>query len=765
MSLSDLQSRIAVIISADGQGAIREIQKVGQAADKDLGKATSNVDKLGNRLTYGGAAAMGFAAMAGGALYSFAKASDEAHQYELRLQNSMKNSPALANTNIESFKKLAQAIQGKTAADGDQVLGSMAVLAQFRLTETQIKSVTPLVVDYARKMGVDLETAAKNVGKAIDGKATALQKSGIKLDENVYKTDRLRAVMDGLRGTVGGFAEQEGQTFSGKLERFKNQMNDLKESIGSGVITTIGPLMDRLGGLAQAMGNVNEKTGGMVGSFATVSVGAIGALGALSFMTGQVIKLRQQMVLAEGGLSNFGLGVAGIGAVGLSFGIDAIFNKVAESTDHLSVNVQELQKQMSEFASNGALTGGYRRQIQDVQTLGHEIRMTGDASYSAAHSMSTNFISINGTIGNAIKVVKGYPSVWSEAVDNISKGNYKLFDAFGMFHASANESKKQIGALNQSLVALAQGGHADAAAKNFELLSQKAIAGGASQKDVNRAFREYLNVATSSSETIQKQTADYREFGGTVRFADLALSDQLELQNKLASGGRSLEESIIRLGDEERDYLKTLRDGTVDTDHKRLANLQLQDSIDGTVKKAEELAVANMKDADASVQAQAKQDAQKRVLDELRAKYPQLGPVIDEYVARLNAIPASKPTTVTVDTSQATRQLEQWRAWGLGVFRATFLGGSMPTAPHDATGGLVGPNHPYLIGERGPELFVPHTSGRIVPNNQIAMGGQSSSTYNVTVNVAAGAHPADVGAEVVNALKAYERRNGTGWRN
>ena len=45
-----------------------------------------------------------------------------------------------------------------------------------------------------------------------------------------------------------------------------------------------------------------------------------------------------------------------------------------------------------------------------------------------------------------------------------------------------------------------------------------------------------------------------------------------------------------------------------------------------------------------------------------------------------------------------------------------------------ALGGAVGAGRPYMVGERGPELFVPGAQGNIVPNN--AMGGA-----NVTVNV------------------------------
>jgi phage-related minor tail protein len=38
----------------------------------------------------------------------------------------------------------------------------------------------------------------------------------------------------------------------------------------------------------------------------------------------------------------------------------------------------------------------------------------------------------------------------------------------------------------------------------------------------------------------------------------------------------------------------------------------------------------------------------------------------------------------------------------------------------------------YLVGEQGPELFVPNTAGSIVPNNQMGgAGGYAQVTYNI----------------------------------
>jgi phage-related protein len=58
-----------------------------------------------------------------------------------------------------------------------------------------------------------------------------------------------------------------------------------------------------------------------------------------------------------------------------------------------------------------------------------------------------------------------------------------------------------------------------------------------------------------------------------------------------------------------------------------------------------------------------------------------------------------------------------------GVFDSVFGG-------FRANGGSVSAGTPYVVGERGAELFVPNSSGTIVPNN--AMGG--GTTINLTVN-------------------------------
>jgi phage-related minor tail protein len=61
--------------------------------------------------------------------------------------------------------------------------------------------------------------------------------------------------------------------------------------------------------------------------------------------------------------------------------------------------------------------------------------------------------------------------------------------------------------------------------------------------------------------------------------------------------------------------------------------------------------------------------------------------------------------------------------WFKNVYQAT-------AATPKATGGPVSAGSPYMVGERGPELFMPSGSGTIIPNNQMGM----NSTTNVTNN-------------------------------
>lgn len=63
-----------------------------------------------------------------------------------------------------------------------------------------------------------------------------------------------------------------------------------------------------------------------------------------------------------------------------------------------------------------------------------------------------------------------------------------------------------------------------------------------------------------------------------------------------------------------------------------------------------------------------------------------------------------------------------------------------------ATGGAVAAGTSYLVGEKGPELFVPNSNGSIVPNNRLSGGN------NITINVSGAIDKEGVARQIVDIL-------------
>jgi len=91
--------------------------------------------------------------------------------------------------------------------------------------------------------------------------------------------------------------------------------------------------------------------------------------------------------------------------------------------------------------------------------------------------------------------------------------------------------------------------------------------------------------------------------------------------------------------------------------------------------------------------------------------------------------------------------------FGDGAPTETFAGGGIFSGagpyqfPKKAAGGSVSSGKPYIVGELGPELFVPGKSGTIVPNNKLGMGDA-----NIVVNVDASGTKAEGNAGQANRL-------------
>jgi len=84
----------------------------------------------------------------------------------------------------------------------------------------------------------------------------------------------------------------------------------------------------------------------------------------------------------------------------------------------------------------------------------------------------------------------------------------------------------------------------------------------------------------------------------------------------------------------------------------------------------------------------------------------------------------------------------------------TIHAGQVLNVPALAKGGRARKGMPHLVGEMGAELFVPDSSGYVVPNHML--GGGGNQTVNVTINTHSGMRAEDI----VREIERYTRRRG-----
>lgn len=317
---------LRLLVEADTRGAVRNVENLGKSADREFSRAKTSADKWGSGLTKVGTGMMTVGAVALAGLGAAAKASEEANLSVVQLENTLANMPQLAGENKQQFLDLADAIQDKTAADGDAIVSGMAMLGTFRVTADQIKGLMPLVVDYAQKFGIDIPQAAMMVGKAIDGQVGALKRNGVSIDEVMFKTDRYGAIQKALSEQVGGFAEAEGKTFAGSLQRMKNQLGDLVEGVGGGAVDAFGDLAGGVTFVTDRLNDLSPAATSTIGKVATFGAVAMVAAGGVTTLAGQILKSKEgiltlinagsSLIDGLGGIKGAALGAAGAAGIG-----------------------------------------------------------------------------------------------------------------------------------------------------------------------------------------------------------------------------------------------------------------------------------------------------------------------------------------------------------------------------------------------------------------------------------------------------------------
>ncbi|MCA1569783.1 MAG: hypothetical protein LC798_05560 [Chloroflexi bacterium] len=712
-----LSERLQFLLTMDASNALREMGRVGNAADKDLGKADDRLSNLGGKAQIAGVGMMAFAAVAGRALYGFAMAAEEANAAKLRLDNSMANSPALAGESADAFVDLATAIQSKTAADGDAIVSGMAVAAQMGLTGDQMREMAPLAVDLAQKTGVGMDAAFKAVAKAVGGSTGQLERM-------IGPMQAGETAMDALRRSVGGFAEQEGQTFAGSVERMKNQLGDLQEGIGAGVVNAMSSAMGALSSATEAFTSLDAGTQKTVGSFAAFAVGAVAVAGAASFVIGSTMKMANNFGTATTAVKDF---IAKAGGIGPAIA------KIASPIGIAAVAIGAVIYSMKEAADDA------RETEARIGSMAEAITEAGSAAGGAA-----------------------------DYFDGLLADMPELADVF----QAAGVSTEQFGR------AMAAGG--DTADAMIARLTAAGAASGMTGKEVNelghylQLTADEMGTAASNAETLGQVTGDLAEDEA----AAAAAADEVAKARDRAAAAteaerRALEELTQAVNDslgiemalgEARinnevaleEYNAVMADATATTRDQELAGYELIDSYlqggEAARAHAENQANAAGRASSATREGVAAQIGELSALAGTLAPGSPLRARLEAYIVELQTVPRSIYTDIALGPgwsamssrlSGLAAQYQEFRRTTGGDFGAPRVSSSL-FGPR-AGGGDVMAGGIHRVAERGPEVLVddagrsyliPGSEGTVIPNHRLRTSAASSSsvTNNITVN-------------------------------
>ena len=223
--------------------------------NRDMAKGQSASKSFGNAL---GGIGIGLSVAAVGAFgMASVKAYGDALQSQQRLTDAFAKQPQLMGYNVAALMEYNKTLSTKIAYDDDEINAAQANLALFKLTGDQIKSLTPLVADLARRKGIDLASAATSVGKAMQGQARGLKDLGINFKATGDTAADYAAITALLNQQVGGTAEAFAQGNPlGQLANAKIAFDNMQESVGKALLPAMTALTNIMTPLANALGAI-----------------------------------------------------------------------------------------------------------------------------------------------------------------------------------------------------------------------------------------------------------------------------------------------------------------------------------------------------------------------------------------------------------------------------------------------------------------------------------------------------------------------------
>jgi len=679
-----------VKLRVDARDAVNALQQTNRASQKlnttlqttskRAGTATANIQRFGIsfRSVVGPMVALtGALTLANRSLNTFGKRQADLKVLETQLQRI----GAGGSKQLEELRAAADSLGDATLFSQDDFIQSFNILSSFRAIAVEsFTEVSSVAADIAQVMGSDVKSATVQLAKALEDPKrglTALSRSGITFNKAQTETikklvdsgkllDAQALILETIKGQYEGAGKAAGKGFAGALDLLGENAEDAAEALGKGL-----------------------------------EPAATTAATALAGVFEQISKIP-----APAGQAALQIGLITTGVIALKKAVDAFIAT--------------------------KLAGVIGAQIAMYKAFGAQIYLTAAAQGALNTALG---------IGKALMIglpflavaggIVGIADALRQAITGQSDFNKLLKD--GTLEMLENElaTKKASLALQERMMLQGRGeGRAADTSRLARLQSEIAELEAALSKKRAEKSKPTTGLGGDGggvSDPVKDMSQRLAALNSQLRAAQEAEQQRLAATLKLMIEKQKISESNLGPVARENELQQAIHD--------------FRQEIFGIDKEIADQREKDIQRAVEGFEAQiAYQDELSQAIANQKTQYDELNDTLRNGIVNgiLAAVEGSKSLSealVGVLKRMAMLILQQQllnALQGFNPFRSTAGPGGYKipfgAIPKFANGGRPPVGRPSIVGERGPELFVPDRAGTIVPNG--AMGGA-----NVTVNV------------------------------
>ena len=714
--------------------AVKDINKAGAKLDSisaNTKKSSESFGSFNNGLKkLGLTVAATFGAREIGRFFaSSIKGAMELEAAQNRLRKILLTTGGATNTQVNLLLKQADALEKVGVVSKENIIVAQSQLSTFDLSADTIKRLTPAILDYvtaekgATASADDFKSMTNGLAQALQGNFASLTKTGFVLDEATKKqiktgseAQRVTAIIGVLNSTYKGFNQSLLDTPEGKITKIRQGFGDLKEEVGFALLDSIDRLSGSTENFAKQLQGLGTEIGDVIRgvTFLAVELGDI--LSVFDSAEKNTKSLMDETITFGDTILTLipilGVYVKALKDKGKEERLLGASATATPAQGRLDAQARKTTKALEGLTKGTQLTDEAQKKLIETQ---EELKRNTTA-LTEANADYAKFVA-----GTGSQSIEGATTLATSALASIQK----LMSGQPKINKGLVTSFKDLASVVQAnfTFALSQ------AQSKLEQATQKYNDFKDSIKSSITGVVSFTTIEEGSTflDSLTKQSRQAEEFGGRIQKLLTMGLNQTAISNIANAGfevGTTIADEIIAGGSTIVQQVNTLT-ASVESVADSVSTSLADTFYSAGVNAAQNLvnAIIEQLNASASVIAQAIANATKgaTTVADVKSK-------VEKKPKQVIPTPAPKPKPKPFDFG----------------FRAN--------------GGPVSSGFPYIVGERGPELFMPNTSGKIIPNNQTKTG--SVNNFNITVNAGIGTNPTQVGKEIVDAIKRFEKTSG-----